>query len=113
MDTVPGLRQLQARKRELILESELNRQSLRVECGRIRYRAEQFRRGYGWANSAWKWAVPVAGFLLARKFKTTAGIFAKGSLLAGVLRSAWRFWDTLRERQPGTDPSDPTQDRSN
>jgi len=84
------LNQVQARKRELLLESELNRQVLRVEGSKLLFRAEQFKRGYGWAASAWKWAGPLAGFLLARKFKKTAGAFAKGSLLLAVLRAFWR-----------------------
>ena len=105
MDTVPGLKQLQARKRDLLLESELNRQALRVELGRMRFRAEQFQRGYGWAYTAWKWVAPLAGFLMARRFKKTASVFAKGSLLATVLRTLWKFWE-VRQEKP-TDPDSP------
>lgn len=104
MDTVPGLAQLQSRKRELLIESELNRRILRLEVGRMAFRAEQFKRGYGWAQSAWKWALPFAGFLLARKFKSKqAGVFAKGSMLVSSLRAAWKIWETLRQKHPGTD----------
>jgi len=92
MDTVPGLKELQARRRDLLTESDLNRQVLRVEFERIRFRGEQLRRGYGWAQNVWKWGAPVAGFLLARKFKKTAGAFAKGSLLVNVGQAIWRFW---------------------
>ena len=52
MDTLTGLNQVQARKRELLLESTLNRQVLRVEVGKLLFRADQFKRGYGWANYA-------------------------------------------------------------
>ena len=99
MDTLPGLRELQERKRELLLESDLNRQSLRVECGKVRMRLEQFRRGYGIANVAWAWALPVAGLLFARKFKRTAGVVAKGSLLARTVRSLWKAWSFVRARR--------------
>ena len=102
MDTVPGLKQLQTRKRDLLLESELNRQVLRVEVGRMRLRAERFQRGYGWAHTAWKWAAPVAGFFVARKFKKTANVFAGGSLLATVLRTLWKVWEVRQEK-----PTDP------
>ena len=104
MDTVPGLRQLQTRKRELLLESELNRQVLRVEAGKLLVRAEQFKRGYGWANSAWKWAAPLAGFLLARRFKKTAGVFAKGSLLVTVLGTLWKWWEARDGRRGEPEP---------
>ena len=96
MDTVPGLKELQARKRDLLTESDLNRQVLRMEVARIRFRGEQFKRGYGWVQAFWKWGAPVAGFLLARKFRKTAGVFAKGSLLAGAVRSIWRWWHESR-----------------
>jgi len=98
LDTIPGLKELQARKRELLLESELNRQVLRVEVSRIRCRVDLYRRRYGWAQSAWKWAAPVAGFLLARKFKKTAGAFAKGSMLLGAARSLWGYWTSRQDR---------------
>lgn len=104
MDTVPGLTEIRERKRELLLESHLNRQVLRVEYGRLRCRAEQYRRGYYWAHGLWRWAAPLAGFLVARRFKKTAGVLAKGSLLAGFLRSAWNLWGTLRNRDPRPDP---------
>jgi len=45
----------------LTIESELHRQVLRVEVGRIRLQTERLKHGYGWAHGAWKWAVPVAG----------------------------------------------------
>jgi hypothetical protein len=103
VDTVPGLKELQARKRDLLMESDLNRQILRVEIEKIRLRAEQIRRGYGWAHNVWKWGAPVAGFLLARKFRKTAGAFAKGSLLINAAQAIWRFWGNSNagSRNPG------------
>jgi hypothetical protein len=81
----------------------MNRQALRIECGRIHARLEQFQRGFNWSRYAWAGLAPVAGFLLARKFKTTSGIFSKGSLLAGALRSAWRLWENFRARRSDPD----------
>ena len=105
MDTVPGLKQIQTRKRELLLASELNRQVLRVEAGQLLFRVEQFKRGYGWAHRVWKWAAPLAGFLLARRFKRGAGVFAKGSLLVTALGTLWKVWETRQQK-----PRDPAQD---
>ena len=96
MDTAPGLRALQARKHELLLESELNRQVLRVECGKLAFKTGQFRRGYAWAHSAWTWAMPLAGFLLARKQRKVAGVFTKGSFLITALRAGWKVWTAMR-----------------
>jgi hypothetical protein len=98
------LKAIQARKHELLLESELNRQVLRVECGKLAFKAGQFRRGYGWAQSAWTWAAPLAGFLLARKRGKATRVFAKGSLLFTALRAGWKVWTAMRdartERRP-------------
>lgn len=101
MDTIPGLSKSNRCKRALVLESELNRQVLRVEFGRIRVQAERLKHGYGWAQGAWKWAVPVAGFLLARKLKRSGGFFAKGSFIMTALGSAWKMWRSVRARHSG------------
>lgn len=109
MDTVPGLREAHERQRELLLESELNRQAFRVEFGRVRCRVEQYRRGFQWAQDAWRWAAPLAGFLVARRLaKRTSGIFAKGSRLATLARSAWKIWDIWRSRPSQRSPTSPS-----
>jgi hypothetical protein len=89
----------------LLAESELNRQVLRVEFGRIRFQAERLKRGYGWAQGAWKWAAPLAGFFFARRFKKTSGAFAKGSLLVSVLGGLWKMWQAARSKdaEPASD----------
>jgi len=104
VDTVPGLARLQARKRELLLESDLNRQILRVEVGRLTVRAGQLKRGYGVAQNAWKWALPVAGFLFARKLGSKkAGIFTKSSIIISGLRGAWKLWGIWRQKPTSPD----------
>ena len=87
MVEIPGDKIVQARKRELLQESELNRQVLQLEWEQIRFRTETFRSG--WWRAGWKWVMPVAGFLVARKFKKSAGFFAQGSLGLFVLRKIW------------------------
>ena len=100
MDPAPGLSALRDRKRELLVESELNRQLLRVEVGRIRFQTERLKRGYGWAHGAWKWVAPIAGFLFARKLNKTGGAFAKGSSLLTAFGALWKAWDFLRTKAP-------------
>jgi hypothetical protein len=104
VDTIPGLKELQARKRDLLQESELNREILRVELGQVRYRAEQVQHGYGWAQNIWNWGAPVAAFLLARKFKKSTGAFAKGSMLITALRTGWKAWELFRANRSKPHP---------
>ncbi len=104
MDTVPGLRALQAHKQQLLLESELNRQVLRIECGKLAFRAGQFRRNFEWIHSAWIWAAPLAGFLLARRRRKAHSLFAKGSIWFTALRAGWRAWTAMRSARPGAKP---------
>jgi hypothetical protein len=101
---VRGERQLKARKRDLLLESELNRQVLRVETGKIAFHFDRVKRGYSWAHDAWKWALPLVGFLFARKLKRSAGAFAKGSFLMGILRTLWTFWAARRSKETRSVP---------
>ena len=104
MDTVPGLKALQAHKRELLAESELNRQLLRLECAKVAFEAGRFQRGYGWVKSAWTWAAPLAGFLLTRKRSKVAGAFAKGSFWLTALRAGWKVWTAMREARAEPHP---------
>jgi hypothetical protein len=87
---------LQDQKRELLLESELNRLVLRLECQQMRTRASGLREH--WRQNIWIWAAPVAGFLLARRLTKTSGLFAKGSLLAVALGKLWEFWQQRRQK---------------
>lgn len=99
MDTVPGLRELEARKRDLLVESDLNRQVLRLEFDQISLRVGEIKRGFGWARNVWAWGAPIAGFLLARKFKKTGNAFAKGSMMISVFKTGWRLWESWRGRR--------------
>ena len=103
MDTVPGLRELQARRRELLLESELNRQVLRLELEQISIRVGEIKQRFGWAQSAWTWAAPIAGILLARKFKKTGHVFAKGTFLITAIQMGWKIWQSFRSNRASSD----------
>jgi hypothetical protein len=96
MDPIPGLKGLLERKRDLLLESDLNRQAIRLELARLRMQGERWRsgltRGYSW----WNWLAPVAGFLVARKLSKTSGAVAKGSLVASLVGAAWKIWNARR-----------------
>jgi hypothetical protein len=81
---------LQIRKQELLAESTVNRHVLRLETGSIQLRLERFK--LGWWQTGWKFAAPLAGFLVARKFKAADGLFRKGSLALLILRKLWQLW---------------------
>lgn len=74
----------------MLTESAINRQVLRLELSQIELRVERFKRS--WWQAGWKFGAPVAGFLLARKFKMADGIFSKGSFALLALRKLWGFW---------------------
>jgi len=85
------INELTARKRLLVLESELNRQTLTIQLGAIGQRTARFER---WASLGWK-AYPLlsAGFRMARGFsanraKRTGGLL---SMLTRSLRLARGF----------------------
>ncbi len=65
------LDELRARKVELLLESEINRQIMALECSQLRLKAVEWRRGLTKAGSLYKWVSPIAGiamgFLAAKK----------------------------------------------
>ncbi len=87
MVSIPGLSSIQARKRELLLESDINRQVIQLELDQIQVQAKQARESF----SGWKWAAPLAGFVVARKFAHLGGFLLKSGLGMYVFRK-------LRER---------------
>jgi hypothetical protein len=62
---------LAKQKRELLLESEINRQILQIEINQLQTKASEWRQGLLKFSTAYKWVVPLAGaglgFLTARK----------------------------------------------
>ncbi len=63
----PGIELIQARKRELLMESELNRQVLHLELRQIGLRIENLRRG--WLTGPWTLVAAVGAFLLALRMR--------------------------------------------
>jgi hypothetical protein len=55
------LADIQQRKRELLLESDINRQILRVESCQLKLKATEWRRGLLRARTAYQWIAPLAG----------------------------------------------------
>ena len=90
MDAFARIAGLRERKRLLLLESEVNRQSLRLDLHRISAATGQLRRGLFAGHTIWKWAIPLLGFLLGRRSKA-ANAVAKGSLLMALLQGGWKL----------------------
>ena len=85
------------RKRELLMESDLNRQVLNLETQRIRDRISQLRGGL--LPSGWKYVAPLVGVLFAWKFRRL-GKFLTSSLGLFLLRKLWEgvvpWWKSAR-----------------
>ena len=111
MDTVPGLAQIQKRKQELLLVSEMNRRAMRIEVDYLRMRWEGARAKYDWAQRQWKWVAPVVGLLAASRMKSGRGGAAAGVLanvLPTLVRKVWQFWRERRQPE-GKDASPASQ----
>jgi hypothetical protein len=74
------------RKRELLLESDINRQVLQLELQQIRQRVSDFKGGL--VHSPWKYLAPVAGILVAWRFRRL-GKFLKSGFGILMLRKLW------------------------
>jgi hypothetical protein len=97
LDTIPGLTELERRREALLVESELNRQALRLEILQVSMSIERVRHGFVSGQAVWKWAAPVVGFFLARKFtRFGAGGGVKSSSLLSMGRSLWNAWKDRR-----------------
>ena len=92
------MKRLQARKQDLLVESAINRQILRLECEQLRFRAEGWRSQWTRAQDVWKWAAPIAGFFFARKFRPAAGAFTAAAGWIPPLRKLWAAWREKRHR---------------
>ena len=112
-----GLEDLRQRKKELLLESDINRQILRVEFCQVKLKTLEWKRGLLKARTAYHWVAPAAGIFLAvygMKKKMRAHLVGakhngNGSGKAGylnllgplgmiALRKAYGFWRHARKR---------------
>ena len=96
MDTVPGLRTIEQRKRDLVLESELNRQVLRLQAGELNCHLDRFLGGLTSARSLWKLAVVAGGVMAARRVTKSAGILGQATSIVGIAGVAWKAWQRWR-----------------
>jgi hypothetical protein len=93
------VRELQLRKQQLLVESELNRRTVLLEADRI-------GRSFSWVSSGWEmfkvlrpfWVVaaPVAGFSIARKWRQTSNRWRKGLLLVKLVYKGWQTVQNVR-----------------
>ena len=99
MDTVPGLKALQQRKRDLLLESELNRQVLRLQATELSSHLDRFRGGLTSMRSLWKLAAVAGGVMAASRMTKAAGILGKATSIMGFAGVAWKAWQGWRSSQ--------------
>jgi len=111
----PGLAELRQRKKELIIESDINRQILRIEVCQLRLKAMEWRRGLLSARTAYKWIAPLAGmgfafFSMRKKLhahaakhnghgrRKSAYLNLLAPLGVAALRKVYGFWRHARKR---------------
>jgi hypothetical protein len=110
------LEKLRQRKKELLLESDINRQIVRVEVAQLQIKASEWRHRLFKVRTAYNWMAPMAGIGLAfwgmrRKMKAQTRAHHNGhgsgkaaylNLLAPIgiaaLRRAYSFWRHARKR---------------
>jgi hypothetical protein len=111
-----GLAALRQRKKELLLESDINRQILRVEVCQLQIKATEWRQNLLKIRNAYKWIAPLAGvgfgiYSVRKKLHRATGAKRNGrakgksdylKLLAPIgfaaLRKAYSFWRDARKR---------------
>jgi hypothetical protein len=115
------LEQLRQRKKELLLESDINRQILRVEFCQLKLKADDWKRGLFKARTAYHWVAPLAGIGFAvygmRKRMHAAVDHSRGNgkhrrargkasylnliapLGAAALRQGFKFWKHARKER--------------
>ena len=111
-----GLAELRQRKKELLLESDINRQIIRVEVCQLQIKADEWKRSLLKARSILQWVGPVAGagfgiFAMRKRMNAQSNAKQNGhtrgkssylSLLAplgmAALRKAYGFWRYARKR---------------
>jgi hypothetical protein len=115
------LAKLRQRKKELLLESDINRQIIRVEVCQLKIKAADWRRGLLKVRTAYHWLAPAAGVFFAlygmrkKMFAHAAGAQQNGrgkgrsaylNLLAPIglaaLRKAYGVWRHARKRGAAT-----------
>jgi hypothetical protein len=116
------LEQLRQRRKELLLESDINRQILRVEFCQLKLKATDWKRGLFKARTAYHWVAPLAGIGFAiygmRKKMHATTSHSKGNgryvrkprgkaaymnllapLGAAALRQGFKFWRHARKER--------------
>ena len=112
-----GLAALRQRKKELLLESDINRQILRVEVCQLQIKATEWRQNLLKVRNAYKWIAPLAGvgfgiYSVRKKLQGATGARRNGrtqgksdylKLLAPIgfaaLQKAFSFWQQARKRK--------------
>ena len=109
---------LRQRKMELLLESDINRQIVRVECAQLKIKAIEWRRGLLKVRTAYHWMAPLAGIGFAiygmrkkvlpgmgraklngnGRGKKSAYLNLLGPIGAIAVRKAFDFWRHSRKR---------------
>lgn len=93
------MKDLPARKKELLVISDLNRQILQLECAQLAHKVGLWQRRYDQVRGAWIWVAPLAGFLIARRGRRAGGLFARAASFAVLARRVWQGYQALKGKR--------------
>jgi len=100
--------ELAARKKLLVMESELNRQALQHETARIQENLARWKENtLGAGRAAYPWllaAAPVAGWLVTRKAGRVTGFISKALIGWRLIKRFMPLVSVLRTKGP-SEPS--------
>jgi hypothetical protein len=93
------IKELQERKRQLVTESDINRQILMLDYEQASASALWVEKGYQTYRAfqpALKFILPATSFALARKRRDRRTPWAKGLLAWRLCHRGWKTWRALR-----------------
>jgi hypothetical protein len=93
------IKALRNKKQQLLLESEINRQVLVLECIQLKSSFRWTQTGVRWFKTippAWLILAPVAGYLVARSFRSERGWLHKAIVFGEMIRKLLPFWQTVK-----------------
>ena len=97
---------LQVRKQQLIAESALNRSTLLLQWNQVKQATTWTKPGLDLLTRmpALLWLVPVAGFFIARLWRTPRRPWSKWGFAWQLASRAWQVLSFFRQRTPPARP---------
>ena len=102
----PELTQLRIRKQKLLAQSESNRTQLAAAVEDLRGPVSTMERGISFFRETrflWMLAAPVAGFFVAKKWRTLGSISTTLVSSLGLIRNCFAIWQGFKHARSSPD----------